>query len=121
MYIRLARFLALHARSILVFWVLVVVASALVATTGFGNPLWNRLISDVPQATPSESHTGQKLLESHYTKSYGVLAYVQGVDFRTEFKSAENTARQLRDLKEQAENHGAQAKTLGDQAKAKPG
>lgn len=121
MYIRLARFLALHARSILVFWVLVVVASALVATTGFGNPLWNRLISDVPQATPSESHTGQKLLESHYTKSYGVLAYVQGVDFRAEFKSAENTAQQLRDLKEQAENHGAQAKTLGDQAKAAGG
>lgn len=118
MYIRLARFLALRARSILVFWILVVVASGLIATTGFGNPLWNRLISDVPQATPSESHTGQKLLESQATKSYGVLAYVEGVDFRKEFAAAAGIAKQLDELKTKAERQGDEAKALGDQAKA---
>lgn len=53
-----------------------VVASTLVTTTSFDNSLWNHLISDVPQTIPSESHTGQKLLGSHYAGSYGVLAYV---------------------------------------------
>lgn len=118
MYIHLARFLALHARRILVFWILVVVASALVAMTGFGNPLWNRLISDVPQATPSESHTGQKLIESQATKSYGVMAYVEGVDFRKEFHAAHETATKLADLKTQAEKQGDEAKNLGEKAKA---
>ncbi|MDD7540789.1 MAG: MMPL family transporter [Mobiluncus porci] len=118
MYIHLARFLALRPRKILAFWIFVVIASALIALTGFGNPLWNRLISDVPQATPSESNTGQKLIESQMTTSYGVMAYVEGVDLRGEVGKAEEIAKQLDELKKQAEDQGDEAKALGDEAKA---
>lgn len=118
MYVKLARFLALRPRRVLAFWILVVIATALSAITGFGNPLWNRLVSDVPQATPSESHTGQVLVESHQTAAYSVLAYVSGVDLRAELDQAPKLASQLDDMQAQAENQGDEAQKLGDQAKA---
>ena len=118
MYVKLARFLALRPRKVLAFWILVVIATSLSAMTGFGNPLWNRLISDVPQATPSESHSGQVLVESHHTAAYSVMAYVSGVDLRAEREQAPKLASQLDELKSKAENQGDEAKKLGNEAKA---
>lgn len=118
MYVKLARFLALRPKRVLAFWILVVIATALSAVTGFGDPLWNRLISDVPQATPSESHTGQVMVESHQTAAYSVMAYVSGVDLRSELEQAPKLASQLDDMQAQAEDQGDQAKKLGDEAKA---
>ena len=118
MYVKLARFLALRPRRVLAFWILVVIATALSAVTGFGNPLWNRLISDVPQATPSESHTGQVMVESQQTAAYSVMAYVSGVDLRAELEQAPKLASQLDEMQAQAENQGDEAKKLGDEAKA---
>ena len=118
MYVKLARFLALRPRRVLAFWILVVIATALSAVTGFGDPLWNRLISDVPQATPSESHTGQVMVESHQTAAYSVMAYVSGVDLRAELEQAPKLASQLDEMQAQAENQGDEAKKLGDEAKA---
>lgn len=118
MYVKLARFLALRPGRVLAFWILVVIATALSAITGFGNPLWNRLISDVPQATPSESHTGQVMVESHQTAAYSVMAYVSGVDLRAELDQAPKLASQLDQMQAQAENQGDEAKKLGDEAKA---
>lgn len=118
MYVKLARFLALRPKRVLAFWILVVIATALSAITGFGNPLWNRLISDVPQATPSESHTGQVMVESHQTAAYSVMAYVSGVDLRSELEQAPKLASQLDEMKAQAEDQGDKAKKLGDEAKA---
>jgi len=118
MYVKLARFLALRPRRVLAFWILVVIATALSAVTGFGDPLWNRLISDVPQATPSESHTGQVMVESHQTAAYSVMAYVSGVDLRAELEQAPKLASQLEQMQAQAENQGDEAKKLGDEAKA---
>ena len=118
MYVKLARFLALRPKRVLAFWILVVIATALSAVTGFGDPLWNRLISDVPQATPSESHTGQVMVESHQTAAYSVMAYVSGVDLRAELEQAPKLASQLDEMQAQAENQGDEAKKLGDEAKA---
>lgn len=118
MYVKLARFLALRPRRVLAFWILVVIATALSAITGFGNPLWNRLISDVPQATPSESHTGQVMVESHQTAAYSVMAYVSGVDLRAELEQAPKLASQLDQMQAEAEDQGDEAKKLGDEAKA---
>lgn len=118
MYVKLARFLALRPGRVLAFWILVVIATALSAITGFGNPLWNRLISDVPQATPSESHTGQVMVESHQTAAYSVLVYVSGVDLRAELEQAPKLASQLDQMQVEAENQGDEAKKLGDEAKA---
>ena len=118
MYVKLARFLALRPRRVLAFWILVVIATALSAVTGFGDPLWNRLISDVPQATPSESHTGQVMVESHQTAAYSVMAYVSGVDLRAELEQAPKLASKLDEMQAQAENQGDEAKKLGDEAKA---
>lgn len=94
-----------------------VLAAVLVATTGFGDPLWNRLISDVPQATPSESHTGQKMLESQATAAYGVLAYVEGLDLTRESGEAQDLSRRLVKLKSLAEEQGKKAKARGEQAR----
>ena len=118
MYVKLARFLALRPKRVLAFWILVVIATALSAVTGFGDPLWNRLISDVPQATPSESHTGQVMVESHQTAAYSVMAYVSGVDLRAELEQAPKLASQLDEMQAQAENQGDEAKKLGDEARA---
>ena len=118
MYVKLARFLALRPKRVLAFWILVVIATALSAVTGFGDPLWNRLISDVPQATPSESHTGQVMVESHQTAAYSVMAYVSGVDLRAELEQAPKLASKLDEMQAQAENQGDEAKKLGDEAKA---
>ncbi|WP_297346348.1 MMPL family transporter [uncultured Mobiluncus sp.] len=118
MYVKFARFLALRPRRVLAFWILVVIATALSAVTGFGDPLWNRLISDVPQATPSESHTGQVMVESHQTAAYSVMAYVSGVDLRAELEQAPKLASKLDEMQAQAENQGDEAKKLGDEAKA---
>lgn len=117
MYVKLARFLALRPRQVLAFWCLVVVVTAMSAITGFGDPLWNRLASDVPQATPSESHTGQVLVEKQQTADYKVIAYVSGVDLRSELSDAKKLEKQLSDLKKAAESKGDEAKSLGDQAK----
>ena len=95
-----------------------VIATALSAVTGFGDPLWNRLISDVPQATPSESHTGQVMVESHQTAAYSVMAYVSGVDLRAELEQAPKLASKLDEMQAQAENQGDEAKKLGDEARA---
>lgn len=118
MYVKLARFLALRPKRVLAFWILVVIATALSAVTGFGDPLWNRLISDVPQATPSESHTGQVMVESHQTAAYSVMAYVSGVDLRAELEQAPKLASKLDEMQAQAENQGDEAKKLGDEARA---
>ena len=118
MYVKLARFLALRPKRVLAFWILVVIATALSAVTGFGDPLWNRLISDVPQATPSESHTGQVMVESHQTAAYSVMAYVSGVDLRAELEQAPKLASKLDEMQAQAENQGDEDKKLGDEARA---
>lgn len=119
MYVKLARFLALRPKRVVSFWVLVVIITALSAITGFGDPLWNRLVSDVPQATPSESHTGQVMVESQQTANYSVFAYVSGVDLKSELEEAPKLADKLEQLKQEAEDKGDEAKRLGDEAKAK--
>ena len=116
MYVKLARFLAVRPLKVLVFWIVMVIASALVAATGFGTPLWERLVSDVPQATPSDSNSGQKLLDAQATKDYGVVAYITGIDLKAEYLEAPKLAAQLKQLKEQAESQGDEATQLGDQA-----
>ena len=118
MYVKLARFLAVRPLKVLVFWIVMVIASALVAATGFGTPLWERLVSDVPQATPSDSNSGQKLLDAQATKDYGVVAYITGIDLKAEYLEAPKLAAQLKQLKEQAESQGDEATQLGDQAQA---
>lgn len=118
MYVKLARFLAVRPLKVLVFWIVMVIASALVAATGFGTPLWERLVSDVPQATPSDSNSGQKLLDAQATKDYGVVAYITGIDLKAEYIEAPKLAAQLKQLKEQAESQGDKATQLGDQAQA---
>ena len=118
MYVKLARFLAVRPLKVLVFWIVMVIASALVAATGFGTPLWERLVSDVPQATPSDSNSGQKLLDAQATKDYGVVAYITGIDLKAEYIEAPKLAAQLKQLKEQAESQGDEATQLGDQAHA---
>ena len=118
MYVKLARFLAVRPLKVLVFWIVMVIASALIAATGFGTPLWERLVSDVPQATPSDSNSGQKLLDAQATKDYGVVAYITGIDLKAEYLEAPKLAAQLKQLKEQAESQGDEATQLGDQAQA---
>lgn len=118
MYVKLARFLAVRPLKVLVFWIIMVIASALIAATGFGTPLWERLVSDVPQATPSDSNSGQKLLDAQATKDYGVVAYITGIDLKAEYIEAPKLAAQLKQLKEQAESQGDKATQLGDQAQA---
>lgn len=118
MYVKLARFLAVRPLKVLVFWIVMVIASALIAATGFGTPLWERLVSDVPQATPSDSNSGQKLLDAQATKDYGVVAYITGIDLKAEYLEAPKLAAQLKQLKEQAESQGDEATQLGDQAHA---
>jgi len=118
MYVKLARFLAVRPLKVLVFWIIMVIASALIAATGFGTPLWERLVSDVPQATPSDSNSGQKLLDAQATKDYGVVAYITGIDLKAEYLEAPKLAAQLKQLKEQAESQGDKATQLGDQAQA---
>lgn len=118
MYVKLARFLAVRPLKVLVFWIIMVIASALIAATGFGTPLWERLVSDVPQATPSDSNSGQKLLDAQATKDYGVVAYITGIDLKAEYLEAPKLAAQLKQLKEQAESQGDEATQLGDQAQA---
>ena len=118
MYVKLARFLAVRPLKVLVFWIVMVIASALVAATGFGTPLWERLVSDVPQATPSDSNSGQKLLDAQATKDYGVVAYITGIDLKAEYLEAPKLAAQLKQLKEQAESQGDEATQLGGQAQA---
>ena len=118
MYVKLARFLAVRPLKVLVFWIVMVIASALMAATGFGTPLWERLVSDVPQATPSDSNSGQKLLDAQATKDYGVVAYITGIDLKAEYLEAPKLAAQLKQLKEQAESQGDEATQLGDQAQA---
>lgn len=118
MYVKLARFLAVRPLKVLVFWIVMVIASALIAATGFGTPLWERLVSDVPQATPSDSNSGQKLLDAQATKDYGVVAYITGIDLKAEYLEAPKFAAQLKQLKEQAESQGDEATQLGDQAQA---
>lgn len=116
MYVKLARFLAVRPLKVLVFWIVMVIASALIAATGFGTPLWERLVSDVPQATPSDSNSGQKLLDAQATKDYGVVAYITGIDLKAEYLEAPKLAAQLKQLKEQAESQGDEATALGNQA-----
>lgn len=118
MYVKLARFLAVRPLKVLVFWIIMVIASALIAATGLGTPLWERLVSDVPQATPSDSNSGQKLLDAQATKDYGVVAYITGIDLKAEYIEAPKLAAQLKQLKEQAESQGDKATQLGDQAQA---
>lgn len=118
MYVKLARFLAVRPLKVLVFWIVMVIASALIAATGFGTPLWERLVSDVPQATPSDSNSGQKLLDAQATKDYGVVVYITGIDLKAEYLEAPKLAAQLKQLKEQAESQGDEATQLGDQAQA---
>ena len=118
MYVKLARFLAVRPLKVLVFWIVMVIASALIAATGFGTPLWERLVSDVPQATPSDSNSGQKLMDAQATKDYGVVAYITGIDLKAEYLEAPKLAAQLKQLKEQAESQGDEATQLGDQAQA---
>lgn len=100
-------------------WLLVILISGVIALWGFGDPLFNRLNTGIPDAANSESWRGQKLIDSKQYQDYSMIARISGVDLTAIVKDAETRGKEVKDLADKAEAKGNEAKELGKQAEAK--
>lgn len=118
MYRRLAFFVTTHPWRIVVGWAFVVVVALSIALWGFGEPLSERLHSDLPESQTSESYRGNDIIATTRASEYPVVAGINGLDLGPDIRRAREARREITEAKAEAQAQTELAKQREAEARS---